>query len=64
MQKTIIILDSILEEINNLKQAKELLDSIIGYYGIYSRQFETIPKHDSERINDLVRNYLNFDDSE
>lgn len=72
-------LNNFLKEIEELKKAKELLDDILYYYSIYGNSFdnEQIQKDDkleesrarkdrvpSLTLNDAIRAYKNFDDSE
>jgi hypothetical protein len=83
------MLDKFLEEINELKEAKALLDHILGGYNVYDKTFNfndtnKFPdpeleskighekareakytwKTDAEVLNNRIRNYIKFDDSE
>jgi len=83
------MLDKFLEEINELKEAKALLDDILRGYSVYEKTFNfndttKFPdpdleskighekardakhtwKTDAEVLNNKIRNYIKFDDSE
>ena len=72
-------IDKFLHEINELKKAKRLLDDILFFYNIYENTFdnERIQKDDKQEknfalknkvqrdtLNDSIRAYIQFDDSE
>jgi len=63
-------LEKFLEEINELKKAKELLDDLLAHYSIYSEEFDNKsikqdkPISGQRSINQRIRPYKNFDDSE
>lgn len=77
------MLDKFLEEINELKEAKALLDHILGGYNIYDKTFnfddtnklpdpdlefkighEKAREANAEVLNNKIRDYIKFDDSE
>lgn len=70
-------IEDIAKALNKAKEAKDLLDSILLYYDVYTGQFEKIGKLDAEympkldngqyykgSLNNKIREYLKFDDSE
>ena len=83
------MLDKFLEEINELKEAKALLDKILRGYDVYNKTFtfndtDKFPdpdleskigykkaqeakhtwKTEAEVLNNQIRDYIKFDDSE
>jgi hypothetical protein len=65
------MLDEVLNEIEQLKMAKKLLDDILVYYDIYGYCFdnERLLEEKTFRIfpdliSTRIRKYLKFDDSE
>lgn len=57
-------INKLIEELNKLKEAKSILDTILGSYNIYSGTIDdTLIKNDSS-LNKRIRNYIDFDDSE
>lgn len=59
----------IVEPLKKLLDAQELLDRVLLYYDVYSGQFRELPKYEcgynsGYSLNDQVRAYINFDDSE
>lgn len=72
-----INIEDITKALNKAKEAKDLLDSILMHYNVYTGQFEKIGWLDSEympkldngqyykgSLNSKIRAYLKFDDSE
>jgi hypothetical protein len=70
-------LSDYVSDINDLLEAKKLLDHILQYYNIYSGQFEQVPDYDAEYVytrndgsyivdtlNRRIRDYIEFEDSE
>lgn len=58
------MIDKLIQELKDLKEAKDLLDKMLSHYDIYKKQFKEIPEYDQERLNNEIRKYQNFDDSE
>lgn len=61
----------IIEPLKNLIEAKELLDSVLSYYDVYSGQFREVPDYEcgwrgppAQTLNERIREYIKFDDSE
>lgn len=61
----------IIEPLKSLIEAKELFDSVLSYYDVYSGQFREVPDYECgwrggncPSLNDKIRNYIKFDDSE
>jgi len=58
------MLDQLLKEINDLKEAKNLLDRILTYYDIYGQQIDNERLFKDDLLNKDLRLYEKFDDSE
>ena len=61
----------IIEPLKKLIEAKELLDEVLSYYDVYSGQFREVPDYECgfrggpcPTLQDKIRNYIKFDDSE
>lgn len=61
----------IIEPLKSLIEAKELLNSVLSYYDVYSGQFDKIPDYECgfrgsscPTLNEKIRQYIKFDDSE
>lgn len=77
------MIDKLMQELQYLKDSKQLLDDILSYYSIYEMEFKFQSeadfkkmlkrinpdthwqiKSDREILNEKIRKYLEFDDSE
>lgn len=58
------MLDQLLKEINDLKEAKSLLDRILIYYDIYDHQVDNERLFKDDLLNKDLRLYTKFNDSE
>lgn len=64
-------IDKLVDNLQKLIDSKKLLDKILGYFDVYSGQFEKIPddeygfnSYKNPTLNEEIRSYLGFDDSE
>lgn len=61
--------EDIIKSFKKAQDAVEILDRILRYYNIYGGQFDKVPDYDcgfdkGYSLNERIRAYINFDDSE